>query len=69
MTDRVSHLPVALTDDIRTDDVEAIVTAISMIRNVAGVELGISDPSTFIARLRVRQEVREKLYDVIKSLG
>lgn len=68
MTDRVNHLVVALDKDIRKDDVEALVNAIKMMHWVAGVELGITSPSDFVARQRVGSEVSDKLYDIIKSL-
>lgn len=40
MTDRVRTLVVVLAEDMRTDDVERIVNAISMVKGVADVKLG-----------------------------
>jgi len=58
MTDRVSHLTVALTDDFRTDDVEAIVSAIRLLRGVAGVTLGEpTSPGEWIERRRIQQRL------------
>jgi len=69
MTDRVSHLVVALSEDIREDEVQHLVNAIYMLKQVKDVQLGLADPSDFVARVRVYSMVREKLYEVMKTLS
>lgn len=68
MTDRVNHLVVALEQDIRTDDVEFIVNAIRALRYVAGVEMGIVDGNSYAERMRFKNEMRERLYSLIKEI-
>lgn len=66
MTDRVRTLTVVLDQDIRTDDVQVIVDAISMLRYVSSVKLGAPvGPEQFVARMAVRSEVAAKLHDAI----
>jgi hypothetical protein len=67
MTDRVKGLVVTFDRDIRVDDIEAIVNAISMIKGVAGVEPSIADTSDQMARMRVRSELLDKFFKFIKE--
>lgn len=66
MTDRVKGLIVLLGKDIRTDDCEAIVEAIKMVKGVAAVSMDVSDHNDWMARERVRLELREKLWEILK---
>ena len=66
MTDRIKSLTVVLEQDTRTDDVEVVVSAIEMIRGVLKVELHKADSMDFVAENRVRRELIDKLYDVLK---
>jgi hypothetical protein len=67
MTDRISHLTVTLTEDIRTDDVEHIINAIQMIRHVGSVTMGKPvDVTDYMAREHAKIELRSKILDVFK---
>lgn len=66
MTDRIRHLTVTLDKDIREDDVQSIVVAISMVKHVHRVELG--EPvgaQDYFARQAVSADLERKLYKVI----
>ncbi len=65
MTDRVKGFTVTLEQDIRIDDVEAILNAVKMIRGVAHVEPSISTSEDHFARERVKMEMREKIWRII----
>lgn len=68
MTDRISHLIVTLTDDMRDDDVEAVASAIRQIRMVADVSNGVPvNPSDYTARIRARSELRAKLWKALED--
>lgn len=68
MTDRVNGLIVTLKNDIRDDDIQAWIKSISMIKGVVSVVPNIADVGEYIARERVRQEFKSKLYELYKSL-
>lgn len=68
MTDRITRLTVVLETDIRKDDCQSIIDAISCIRGVADVSSTVRDFGDYDARTKVRMEVADKLYDVIQSL-
>ena len=57
MTDRIHALAVILDDAIREDDVEHIIQAISMIRNVNGVQKHVADTDTYFAVEKARKEI------------
>lgn len=66
MTDKRSHLFVALADDYRDDDAEPIVNAILQIRGVAGVQRGAPvDSADYIARSRFRNNLASQVIDLI----
>lgn len=65
MTDRFCALHVALSENIRDDDAEAIINAIRQIRGVAAVSGVVADPSLWTAEVRVRNELAEKLWAVL----
>lgn len=67
MTDRIHSFTVVLDQDIRTDDVEAIVRAIEMIRHVADVRPHVADMNTHTAYVRARSDLAGKLYDALKE--
>ena len=68
MTDRAKGCYVAFDKDIRVDDIEPLIEAIKMLRNVKDVELIIADSSDFIARSRITGEVVDKLFKVIEEI-
>lgn len=67
MTDRYYALTVVLERDTRTDDAEALVKAISMMRGVLSVDGEIADPGTHMATQRARSELIDQLWEVLKS--
>lgn len=68
MTDRLSGFIVALDENIRDDDAETIRVALSMIRGVVDVKPVVADHSLAIAEMRVKNELRTKLYDFISTI-
>lgn len=67
MTDRHAGYVVALARDVREDDAQAIVTAIRMIKGVAGVEPVTADPTVQIARMDAHARWRDRLLELIRD--
>jgi hypothetical protein len=65
MTNRISHLTVALDKEYRDDDVKAIVSAILMVRGVVDVTEHVADGSSWAVEQRVRSELGDRLIDVL----
>lgn len=65
MTDRYNALTVVLDTDIRDDDCEPIIAAISMIKGVLIVKPHVADHNSAVAESRVRTELGNKLYNVL----
>lgn len=65
MTDRYHSLTVVLEKDIRSDDAEAIIEAIKMIRGVLDVTPHVADATSWMAQTRVRRELGEKIWDIL----
>jgi hypothetical protein len=66
MTDRIATLTVVLTDDMRTDDVQEVINAISQNRYVESVTIGEPvNTNDHIARARVKMQLFEKLREVL----
>jgi hypothetical protein len=65
MTDRINALTVVLNVDIRDDDAEPIIAAIRQIRHVLSVAANVSSLEDHVARTRVRQELTDKLWEVL----
>jgi len=71
MTDKVQSLTVILAHDMRADDAEIVMQAISMIKHVGkhvgsvipGQPLDLSD---YMARSRAREELSSKLLEVLR---
>lgn len=68
MTARVRSLTIALDDDIRTDDVESLVNAIKMMRNVLSVTTNEVNPNDWATERRVKLETAQKLTQLITEL-
>ena len=66
MTDRIKALTVVLEHDIRIDDCQPLIDAISMMRGVAEVQSLISQPGDYIARERARRDLEQKIMDVLR---
>lgn len=70
MTDRVQSLTVMLDGPIRTDDVQAIVDAISMVKGVAKVELGeVMDPVAYFARQQASMDLANRIHDLLRDFA
>lgn len=68
MTDRHAGYVVTLAEDIREDDAETVISALSMVRGVVRVEPVVVDPELHIAQARVAVELRDKLYELASTL-
>lgn len=62
MTDRYNYLTVAMEKDIRDDDCQPLIEAIKMLRGVVDVTPHVVDGSAWAAEVRVRDEMREKVW-------
>lgn len=67
MTDRINGLTITLDKDIRDDDIQSLITAILMMRGVIHVEPNIVSSLDHFARARMKDEIRDKMYDFIKE--
>lgn len=68
MTDRIKGVTVCFDRDIREDDAECLINAIKMIKGVASVESHVRDHNDWLARERVKSELKKSLYDTIKNI-
>lgn len=66
MTDRLKGVTVVFDRDIREDDAQSIIDAIRMLRHVADVIPSVNVMGDEMARIRVRNEIREKLWEALK---
>jgi hypothetical protein len=66
MTDRYHTLTVVLKRNIRDDDAQPLVDAISLLRGVASVTGAVSNMTTHMAEERAKLELREKWWELIK---
>ena len=67
MTTRLKGFTVALEQDIREDDAEAIKNAIESLRFVQAVKPIEADSTDWINRSRIKLELRQKLFDILKD--
>lgn len=65
MTDRYMAFTVTLDQDIRTDDAEAIINAIKMVKHVRNVTPHVANWEFHTAVDRARQDLGEKLWKVL----
>lgn len=65
MTDRINSLFVVLENDIRDEDAELIIAAVSQLRGVLTVEGGVVDHTDFVAQARAKAELRNKLWEML----
>jgi hypothetical protein len=70
MTNRHSGYVVVLTDDIREDDAEAVITALKMIKGVLSVQPIVNGANTeeIITTFRVNDKWRDKLTKLIQEM-
>ena len=69
MTDRIKGVYVALDQDYRVDDAEAILEAIKMIKGVSDVAVNITDFDDWTNRSRIRTELSGKLWEALHDTG
>jgi hypothetical protein len=65
MTDRVHSITLVLDQDIRTDDIEPLITACRMLKHVIRVEENIADPTSLMAYSRAVSETRQLVWDAL----
>ncbi len=65
MTDRINTLCVCLDKDYRDDDIQALANAIRMMKGVIGVELNVADSESWVAQTLAKNELRDKLWEVL----
>lgn len=65
MTDRYNTLTVAIENDIREDDAEAILSAIRQIRGVLSVKGNVADTTAYLAEERARSELGKRLIEIV----
>lgn len=68
MTDRIHALTVVLDRDIREDDIEDIIAAIKMNRFVADVKIHVANTEDYMARARVRSDIRFEIHKAIEKI-
>jgi hypothetical protein len=64
MTDRIKGLVITLDHDYRTDDVDAIVNAIMMVKGVANVSKSVADMDDHMNRARIVYKLRQNVLDL-----
>jgi len=67
MTDRYKGFIVTLDKDYRSDDSEAIITAIGMVKGVADVKPLVAEYNDHINRQRIKMEMTDKLWKVLQD--
>jgi hypothetical protein len=67
MTDRLKGLIVTFDCDVREDDAQAVIAAIKQLRGVIDVTGSVADFGDHMNRERIRQELRQKLWDALKD--
>lgn len=67
MTDRVKGFTVTLAEDIRVDDIEAVLNALRMVKGVIHVEPVLNTPDDHFSKQRVKDELRDKFYDFFRE--
>lgn len=66
MTQLYKTLIVHLEQDIRSDDAEPLIDAISQMRGVALVTGDDVSGDDWLARIRVRHELQQKIWELLK---
>lgn len=71
MTDRARHLYVILTEDMRVDDVQEVVKAISQNRYVADVIVGTppDDMHRAVAKSELKRELTDSILNLLEFSG
>ncbi len=69
MTDRYNAFIVILEWDIRSDDAKMTINAIKHIKGVLGVEPHVATIDESIAKMRLKEELWEKVFQLFKEFG
>ena len=67
MTDRFMGLTVVLDDEYRSDDSQAIIDAIMMIKGVAKVVPVVANAEDYINRQRVAMEIEKRVFKALRE--
>lgn len=65
MTDRIHSITLILEKDVRVDDAERLLELCQQFKQVIEVVPNVSDGSSVMAEARARQELGQKIIDVI----
>lgn len=68
MTDRHSGYIVTLDHDIREDDAEQIIQALSMVKGVLAVEPLVRDGDLMITQARLRFDLQRKVHQAVQQV-
>lgn len=68
MSDRIKGFTVALSEDLKEEDCQGIINAIMMIKGVVAVNTNVLNVDDYLARQRVKYELRDALYDLFKKI-
>jgi hypothetical protein len=68
VTDRLKGCVVVFSQDFREDDVDSVLSAIRHIRGVAEVTSLIANTDDYLARARVRYELRDALWETFAQV-
>lgn len=68
MSDRVKGLIVTLDKDYHEDDIDAIANAILQLKGVIDVTYSITNSDDFINRIKITNEIKNKLYECIDDI-
>ena len=66
MTNRIKGLVVVFNNDIREDDAEELINVIKLLKGVIKVEPSIVNHEDFINRQRIKNEYKEKIWEVFE---
>jgi len=66
MTNRVKGFTITLEEDFREDDIEKLKLVIEMHKGVLHVEPSIVSHRDHMNRLRIKTELTEKLFNILK---
>lgn len=67
MTNRFNILTVVLEREIREDDAEHLINAISMLKGVLKVKGNVSSPEDWMAQAKAKNELINKLWKVLNE--
>ena len=66
MTDRYCALTVVLEVDVRSDDAEPLINAIQQLRGVLSVRGMVSEPMSYTATQRAKNDLAHKMLKVLE---